>query len=146
MRYLWLLPVLLLTGCYYPYGYPYGHGYSYGYPYSSGYSGYGYPAYTQGYGQLPPGYYSPGQPPPSHYEPSPGPVAGGPAYSGENCGTPDQPKPCRHCLVIHSPITRPTSDSHHMMTAGGAADALTLSEADALRICTASILVMQERD
>jgi hypothetical protein len=54
--------------------------------------------------------------------------------------------PARHCLVIHSPITRPTSDSHHMMTAGGAADALTLSEADALRICTASILVMQERD
>jgi hypothetical protein len=59
MRYLWLLPVLLLTGCYYPYGYPYGYGYSYGYPYSSGYSGYGNPAYTQGYGHPPPGYYSP---------------------------------------------------------------------------------------
>ena len=109
MRYLWLLPALLLTGCYYPYGYPYGYGssYGYGYPYSSGFSGYGYPTYTQGYGQPPPGRYPPGQPPPPHYEPGPGPLAGGPAYSGENCGTPDQPRSCpplpRHPLPYFPP-------------------------------------------
>jgi hypothetical protein len=38
---------------------------------------------------------SPGQPPPpppSHGHP--GPNARNPAYSQENCGTPDEPKPC----------------------------------------------------
>ena len=56
------------------------------YPYSG--------AYAQGYG-YPPGYYPPGPPPsPSPYSGGPGPYAGGQAYNQENCGTPDEPKPC----------------------------------------------------
>lgn len=52
------------------------------------------PAHAQGYG-YPPGYYPPGQPPPPPpYAGGPGPYARGQAYSGENCGTPDEPKPC----------------------------------------------------
>lgn len=53
-------------------------------------------AHAQGYGP-PPGYYAPGQPlppPPPPYAGRPGPYGGGPAYSAENCGTPDEPKPC----------------------------------------------------
>lgn len=56
------------------------------YPYSPGY----YP---------PPGYYRPPPPPPPSYYPpaayaQPYYNAPPPAYSGENCGTPDQFKPC----------------------------------------------------
>lgn len=60
-----------------------------------------YSADAQGYGYAPgpppppAGYYPPGPPPPP--PPSagrPGPYAGNPAYSTENCGTPDEPKPC----------------------------------------------------
>jgi tellurite resistance protein TerA len=68
-------------------------------------------AHAQPYGS-PPGYYAPAPPPPGYYPapPPPGayyapstpyPYAGGqntgavsPAYSTENCGTPDEPKPC----------------------------------------------------
>ena len=87
-RLLLLLPLTLLAGCY-----PY-------YPYY-GYTG----AYAQGY-PYPPGYYPPGPPPgsyssppmyrggPAPYAGGPGPYARGQATSPENCGTPDQPKPC----------------------------------------------------
>jgi hypothetical protein len=95
MRYLWLLPLLFLSGCYYPYGPYYGYGYG-AYPYPS------YPYYGQA-----PGYYGSGQPQPSygyqqsypapqqpHYgEAQPG--YGNPAANNpNNCGTPDEPKPC----------------------------------------------------
>jgi tellurite resistance protein TerA len=68
-------------------------------------------AHAQPYGS-PPGYYAPAPPPPGYYPPSPPPgyypaspppygYVGGPgqrpvapAYSPENCGTPDEPKPC----------------------------------------------------
>jgi hypothetical protein len=52
------------------------------------------PVHAQG--NPPPGYYPPGQPPPPppHYVGRPGPPPRGPAYSPENCGTPDEPKPC----------------------------------------------------
>jgi hypothetical protein len=75
MRFILLLTLLLLSGCYYPYGY-------YGYGYGGSY----YPAYAapqQYYGSGP--YYgyggtgSYGQP-----------VATDPS----NCGTPDEPRPC----------------------------------------------------
>jgi hypothetical protein len=51
------------------------------------------PADAQGY---PPGYYPPGPPPPPPpgYDRHPPRYAAGPAYSPENCGTPDEPKPC----------------------------------------------------
>ena len=81
-RVLLLTSLSLLAGCY-----PY-------YPY------YGAPAaFAQGY-PSPPGAYPPGPPPGSYGGPPPGyrggppPGARGPAYSGENCGTPDDPKPC----------------------------------------------------
>jgi hypothetical protein len=93
MRCLWLLPLLLLSGCYYPYGPAYGYG---GYPYPS------YPSY--GYA---PSYYGSSPPPPSYSnQPSyPGaqqpyygyaqPGYGGPAANDpNNCGTPDEPRPC----------------------------------------------------
>jgi tellurite resistance protein TerA len=71
-------------------------------------------AYSPAHAQpAPPGYYPPAPPPPGYYPPPPPPgsyaappppsypYAGGPppgavaqAYSGENCGTPDEPKPC----------------------------------------------------
>ncbi len=66
---------------------------------SSAYS----PTYAQGYGN-PPGYKAP--PPPAPYtgsqEPAPrapyagsrGPASGSQMSSSENCGTPDEPKPC----------------------------------------------------
>jgi hypothetical protein len=50
-------------------------------------------ASAQGY---PPGYSPPPQPPPPPppYAGRPGPYGGAPASSAENCGTPDDPKPC----------------------------------------------------
>jgi hypothetical protein len=53
------------------------------------------PANAQGY-SYPPGYYQPGTPPPPPppYAGRPRPYPRGPAYSPENCGTPDEPKPC----------------------------------------------------
>lgn len=52
-----------------------------------------YSAHAQGY---PPGNYPPGRPPPPPppYVGHPGPDARGQANSPENCGTPDEPKPC----------------------------------------------------
>ena len=89
MRYLLLLLPLFLAGCYDPY-YPYG--------------GYAYAGYAPGYQ---PGYYNPNSTPPTYggqmryyggpppVYPSQQPYYGGPgAYSPQNCGTPDQPKPC----------------------------------------------------
>lgn len=53
-----------------------------------------FPAHAQGY-PYPPGYYPPGPPPPPPpYAGRPAPYARGPASSPENCGTPDEPKPC----------------------------------------------------
>ena len=95
MRHLWLLPLLLVAGCYYPYG-PY-------YPY---YGDGGYPNQYYPYGYAPT-YYAPGAPPPSygsqptspdaqqHYDGNAQPGSGTPAASDpNNCGTPDEPKPC----------------------------------------------------
>jgi hypothetical protein len=82
MRYLILLTLLLLSGCYYgPYGY--GYGYGYGYPYRP----------------YPPSYYSSAPPPYSgeqqQYYGGGQPVYGNPAANDpNNCGTPDQPRPC----------------------------------------------------
>jgi hypothetical protein len=98
MRYIFLLLLLLLSGCYYPYyGYPY-----YGYP---------YPTYAPGYQ---PNYYSPNNPP-SAYRGPPSAYDGPPPYSSDqqqsysgssqlrygtgpydpqNCGTPYDPEPC----------------------------------------------------
>ena len=51
------------------------------------------PAHAQGNG-YPPGYYPPGPPPPPPpYAGRPGPYPSGPAYSPENCGTPDDLTP-----------------------------------------------------
>jgi hypothetical protein len=80
MRRISLLPLLFLSGCYYPYGYyPYGY-YPYGY---YGYGGYSYPAQQPYYGTAPyygsGGIYSSGQPA---------------AVDPNNCGTPDEPKSC----------------------------------------------------
>jgi hypothetical protein len=81
VRYLLLLSLLLLSGCYYgPYGY--GYGYGYGYPYRTYPSGY----YTSAPSSYPGGqqYYGGGQP-----------GYGNPAASDpHNCGTPDEPRPC----------------------------------------------------
>ena len=100
MRHIFLFLLLLLSGCYYPY---------YGYSYSGGYP---YPAYAPGYQ---PNYYSPNGPPPPYRGPplsyggtSPYPGNQQQSYSGapqlrygtpgpydpQNCGTPDDPKPC----------------------------------------------------
>jgi len=61
---------------------------------------YPYPVHAQPYGS-PPGSYPPSPPPPPGQSPPPSPsvgrprpYAGGQAYSPENCGTPDEPKPC----------------------------------------------------
>jgi hypothetical protein len=76
MRSLWLLPLLLLSGCYYPYGpyygygYPY-YGYTYTYPPASGY--YGPPASPSAYQQ-------------GTYTERP--------HDPNNCGTPDEPMAC----------------------------------------------------
>jgi hypothetical protein len=56
------------------------------------YPGYYPPAY------YPPSYYRPPPPPPPYYAPPPyrggAPYYYGPANNPNNCGTPDQPKPC----------------------------------------------------
>ena len=71
MRYL-LLPLLLLAGCVGPYGGYYGYG--------PGYGPGPYPAYASGY----PGDFYGGYQAAPYYAPS----------GSENCGTPDQWKPC----------------------------------------------------
>ena len=81
MRYLILLSLLLLSGCYYgPYGY--GYGYGYGYPYRT----------------YPPSYYTSAPPPypggQQQYYGGGQPGYGYPAASDpQNCGTPDEPRP-----------------------------------------------------
>jgi len=85
MRWVYLLGLILLSGCYYPYGYyPYRY---YGYP-SYGY-GYG-PRYAPGYGPYRRPFASPEggteQPPDS---------ADQMGLDPNNCGTPDEPHPCR---------------------------------------------------
>jgi hypothetical protein len=82
MRYLILLSLLLLSGCYYgPYGYGYGYGYGYPYrPYPPSYYTSAPPPYSGG--QQP--YYGGGQP--GYGDPA--------ANNSNNCGTPDQPRPC----------------------------------------------------
>jgi hypothetical protein len=64
-----------------------------------------HPSQAQGY---PPGYGPPGGPPPpasSYSAPSAQAYAGSPASAGENCGTPEEPKPCpplpRHPLPYY---------------------------------------------
>jgi hypothetical protein len=64
-----------------------------------------HPSHAQGY---PPTYNSPGGPPPpasSYSAPSAQAYAGSPASTGENCGTPDEPKACppmpRHPLPYY---------------------------------------------
>jgi hypothetical protein len=92
MRYLWLLSLFLLSGCYYPY-YPY---YGYGsYPYPP-------PAYPYGYSSP----YAEGPPPPYTQQGTPhqpqqyGYGAEQPGYGGppvpdpHNCGTPYEPMAC----------------------------------------------------
>jgi hypothetical protein len=83
MRYLILLSLLLLSGCYYgPYG-SYGYGYGYGYPYGPyprSYYTTAPPPYAGGQQQ----YYGGGQP--SYGNPA--------ANDPNNCGTPDEPRPC----------------------------------------------------
>lgn len=82
MRYaIVLAPLLLLAGCYYP---PYYYSPYYGYP-NYGYPAYGYPAtYAPGYTY---------QAPRPQYA-SPNYVSGSAATDTNNCGTPDQWKPC----------------------------------------------------
>jgi len=101
MRYLLLvLPLSLLAGCYYPYGYggyyPYGYGGYYGYstPYAPGYSQSYAPAYQPAYASnYAPQAYAPA------YQAAPS------SYGGENCGTPDNFRPCpplpRHPLPYY---------------------------------------------
>jgi hypothetical protein len=82
MRCVWLLTLLLLSGCYYPYGYPY--------------SGYGYGGYGYG-GGYQPGYYSGGTPQYHGYTygyASPSGYSQPTVLDPSNCGTPDQPRPC----------------------------------------------------
>jgi hypothetical protein len=84
MRYLVLLSLLLLSGCYYgPYGYGYGYGYGYPYrPYPPSYYTSAPPPYAGGQQQQQ--YYGDGQP-----------GYGNPAANDpNNCGTPDQPRSC----------------------------------------------------
>ncbi len=64
-------------------------------------------AHAQPYYPYPPPYYAPGYYPPSYYRPPPPPPPmyygqppayyynAPPAYNPANCGTPDEPKPCR---------------------------------------------------
>ncbi len=84
MRYLILLSLLLLSGCYYgPYGY--GYGYGYGYPYRPYPPNYYTAAPAPYYGeQQQQQYYGGGQP--GYGNPT--------ANDSNNCGTPDQPRPC----------------------------------------------------
>jgi hypothetical protein len=80
-----LLVLLLLAGCYYPYGYPYGAYYGYPAVYPQGY------AYPQAY-SYPQGYYV-ARPAPQPRYVAPG-YSAGAATDPNNCGTPDQYKPC----------------------------------------------------
>ncbi len=113
MRYLWLLSLLLLSGCYYPYGPSYGYG---GYPYP-GYPSHGYAPGAYGSGPPPPSYSNqqpypgaqqpyqaypgtqqpyqayPGAEQPYYGNTQPG-YAGPAASDPNNCGTPDEPRPC----------------------------------------------------
>ncbi len=85
MRRVFLGLLLLLGGCYNGYSaYPY---YSYGAPPPP----YGGP--PPGYGGPPPGYY--GGPPPGYGGPPPGYYSNAAANDPNNCGTPDEPHPCR---------------------------------------------------
>ena len=85
-----LVSLSLLVNCY---SYHSAHAQGYGYPP-------GPPPPPPGYyppsppPPPPPGYYQPGPPPPPPYAGGSGPYGGNPAYSTENCGTPDEPKPC----------------------------------------------------
>jgi hypothetical protein len=80
-----LITLLLLSGCYYGYGYyPYGY-YPYGY---YGYGGYPYGRYVAQqpyYGHEP---YAGGSADHAYGQPA--------ALDPNNCGTPDEPKPCYH--------------------------------------------------
>jgi hypothetical protein len=77
--------LLALGGCYaYPAGYQGSGYYAPGY-YAPGYPGSGYDA---------PGYYAPGYHAPGYYAPGVSPHQAPQAYNTENCGTPDEPKPC----------------------------------------------------
>jgi hypothetical protein len=82
MRSLWLLSLLLLSGCYYPYGAYYGYGYPY-YGYAYPYGGYGYPPAS--------GYYASPASPAAYQQGMYTERSGDP----NNCGTPDEPKACR---------------------------------------------------
>lgn len=85
MRYLWLLPLLLLSGCYYPYGPSYGYGYPYPY----------YPSY--GYA---PSYYGSGPPPPSYHSQQSYPALNSPITAA-----------CSRVMAIRPPTT-PTTAGH----------------------------------
>jgi hypothetical protein len=102
MRYIWLLSLLLLSGCYYPYPY-YGYGsYPYSspaYPYSSPAYPYSSPAYPYGHSPAyigaPPYPYAEQGTPIQPQQPEFGTGYGGPLTPNPyNCGTPDQPQPC----------------------------------------------------
>ena len=86
------LPLSLLAGCYYPYGY--GGYYGYSTPYAPGYSQSYAPAYQPAYASnYAPQAYAPA------YQAAPS------SYGGENCGTPDNFRPCpplpRHPLPYY---------------------------------------------
>ena len=97
-RLLLVLPLSLLAGCYYPYGYggSYGYGRSYGYstPYAPGYSQSYAPTYQPAY-----------QPNGAPQTYAPAYQAARSSYGGENCGTPDNFRPCpplpRHPLPYY---------------------------------------------
>jgi hypothetical protein len=100
MRYLLLvLPLSLLAGCYYPYGYGGYSGYS---PYAPGYSQSYAPAYPQTYAPTHQPAYEPNYAPQSY---APAYEAAQSSYGGENCGTPDNFRPCpplpRHPLPYY---------------------------------------------
>jgi hypothetical protein len=86
-RLLSLVSLSLLVNCY---SHLSAHAQGYGYPPGPPPPGY----YTPSPPPPPPGYYTPGPPPPPPYAGRSGPYGGNPAYSTENCGTPDEPKPC----------------------------------------------------
>jgi len=79
-RILLLITPLLLSGCYYPYGY-----YPYGY-YGYGYGGYPYGLYVAQQPYYGPKPYAGGSTDHSYGQPV--------ALDPNNCGTPDEPKPC----------------------------------------------------
>ena len=103
MRTISLACLLLLSGCYYPYGYggyPY-YGYGYGGPYPGGYPYPGASPYPAAPSQYQPNSYTPNGPPPyaggqqSPYGGAPQLQHGIPGpLDQQNCGTPYEPKPC----------------------------------------------------